>query len=126
MVKVEIGKDHVVFKLEGAQKFLALKNSVRIPLKNIESVSSETVKPLWLAARIGTHMPGVFMAGTFWTGEGKTFYYVRNRSKCVTLKLKDHGYSKVVFEVDDKESVTRDLRKVIREWRLKDDATSED
>ena len=59
MVKVEVGKNEVVFKLEGAQKFLAVKSSVRIPFEKIASVSTEKVKPLWLAGRVGTHLPGV-------------------------------------------------------------------
>ena len=46
MVKVELGKEYVTFKLEGSQKFLALKSSVRIPLKKIDTVSTETVKTL--------------------------------------------------------------------------------
>jgi len=87
MVEVELGKEYVTFKLEGAQKFLALKNLVRIPFRNIDIVSTETVKPLWL-------------------------YYVRDRSKCITLKLRDHEYSKVVMEVDDKENVANNLRKL--------------
>ena len=44
---------------------------------------------------------------------GKTFYYVRDRSKCIALRLKDHEYRKVVMEVDDKESIAQDLRKLI-------------
>lgn len=103
----------MTFKLEGAQKFLASKSSVRIPLKKIAGVSTEAVKPLWLAGKVGTHMPPIFWAGTFWTMAGKTFYYVRDRSKCITLRLKDHEYIKVVMEVEDKESVAQDLRKLI-------------
>ncbi|MFB0568646.1 MAG: hypothetical protein ACETV0_03400 [Nitrososphaeria archaeon] len=114
MVEVKLGKEYVTFKLEGAQKFLALKNRVRIPLKNIDSVSTETVKPLWFAGKIGSHMPPIFWAGTFWTREGKAFYYVRNRSKCITLKLRNHEYSKAVVEVDDKESIASTLRKLIK------------
>lgn len=83
-------------------------------MKNIDNVSTETVKPLWLAVKIGTHMPPIFWAGTFWTREGKTFYYVGNRSKCITLKLKDHEYSKVVLEVDDKEGIAYNLRKLLK------------
>lgn len=113
MVKAELGKEYVTFRLEGAQKLLAFKRSVRIPLKKIDDVSTETVKPLWLAGKIGTHMPPIFWAGTFWTMGGKTFYYIRDRSKCITLRLKDHEYKKVVMEVDDKESVARELRKLI-------------
>jgi len=113
MVKIKLGKEYVTFELEGAQKFLALKSLVQIPLKNIDIISTETVKPLWLAGRLGTHMPPIFWAGTFWTREGKTFYYVRDRSKCITLKLRDHEYSKVVMEVDDKENVANNLRKLL-------------
>jgi len=53
------------------------------------------------------------LGGTFWTMAGKTFYYVRDRSKYITLRLKDHEYRKVVMEVDDKESIAQDLRKLI-------------
>ena len=103
----------MIFRFEGAQKYLALKRSLRIPLKNIESVSTETVNPPWLASRIGTHLPPVFWAGSFWTRNGKIFYYVRDRSKCITLKLRDHDYSKVVVEVEDKESTARELSKIV-------------
>jgi hypothetical protein len=113
MVKVEIGKKEVVFKLEGAQKFLAVKGSVRIPFENIAGVSTEKVKPLWVAGRVGTHLPGVFMAGTFWTRRGKTFYYAKDRSKCITLLLRNHQYRWVVFEVRNKELVALQLRQAI-------------
>ena len=114
MVKVKVGKQSVAFELEGAQKFLAMKGRVNIPFRKIQSISTETAKPWpWIAHRIGTHLPRVFMAGTFWTKEGKIFYYVRNRSKCITLTLREHDYSKVVFEVDYKERVARALREAI-------------
>ena len=58
-------------------------------------------------------MPPIFWAGTFRTMAGKTFCYVRDRSKCINLRLKDHEYRKVVMEVDDKESIAQDLRKLI-------------
>jgi hypothetical protein len=119
MVKVEIGKNEVVFKLEGAQKFLAVKSSVRISFEKIASVSTEKVKPLWLAGRFGTHLPGVFMAGTFWTRQGKTFYYARDRSKCITLYLKNHQYKRVIFQVRNKELVALQLKKAIESHRSK-------
>jgi hypothetical protein len=62
---------------------------------------------------MGTHVPRGFMAGTFWTRKGKAFYYVRDFSKCITLHLKNHEYSKVVIEVDDKEAVTKELKNAL-------------
>ena len=64
---------------------------------------------------MGTHMPNGFMAGTFWTRKGKAFYYVRDFSKCVTLHLKGHKYSKVVIEVDDKQATAERLREMLLE-----------
>jgi hypothetical protein len=55
------------------------------------------------------------MAGTFWTRKGKAFYYVWDFSKCVTLHLKGHEYSKVVIEVDDKQATAERLREMLLE-----------
>jgi hypothetical protein len=103
LVKVEVEKDTVVFSFSGIQKFLAMKRTLRIPRKSIVEVSTEKVTLLWYARRLGTHLPKFFMAGIFWIKEGKSFWYVKNTSKCITLKLKNHEYSKVIVEVDDKE-----------------------
>ncbi len=113
MVNVTTGKGEVVITLDTREKLLALKHKVSIPIKNIVSVSTERAKPSWLSIKMGTHIPKGLMAGTFWTRRGKTFYYVRDFSKCITLHLKDHEYSKVVVEVDDKEAVAKELRKDI-------------
>ena len=104
MVKVSIGKDKVTFSLDAKGQFLALKNKISIPLDNITDVSTEIVKPRWLPIKTGTHIPKGFMAGTFWERRGKAFYYVKDFSKCVSLKLRNHDYYKAVFEVEDKQA----------------------
>jgi hypothetical protein len=103
----------VVITLDSKEKFLALKRTVSIPKENIVSVSTEKAKPSWLSIKMGTHVPKGFMAGTFWTRKGKAFYYVKDFTKCVTLNLQDHEYSKVVIEVDDKEAVARELKQAL-------------
>jgi len=113
MVKVSIGKDEVTFSLDTREQFLALKNKVSIPLDNIIDVSTERVKPKWLSIKMGTHIPKGFMAGTFWEHKGKAFYYVKDFSKCISLKLQNNDYSKAVFEVEDKHSVANEIRKSI-------------
>jgi hypothetical protein len=113
MVRVEIGKKDVVFRL-GAARFAPWGRDVRIPFRNIASVSTEKVKPLWLAVRMGAHVPGIFMAGIFWTRQGKTFYYVRDKSRCITLNLKNHEYKKVVVQVENKKSVASRLKEAIK------------
>jgi hypothetical protein len=111
MVDVSVGKDSITIKIEGAKKFFALKSKIEIPLDNIAKVSTEQVRPVWLPRmRIGTHIPGALMAGTFWLRTGKTFYFVKDFSKCITLHLKDHEYSKVIVQVDDKDTVAHRIR----------------
>ena len=110
MVKITIGKDHLTLKLDGAKKFLAIKSKIVIPLANITGVSTEQIKPLWFPEmRIGSHLPGIFMAGTFWLRRGgKTFYYARDFAGCITLKLRNHEYSKVIVEVGKDREVVAD------------------
>lgn len=112
MVSVTVGRENVTLKLEGSKKFLALKDSIVILLSKISRVSTERVRTFWQPwMRIGIHMPGVLMAGTFWVRESKTFYRVRDLSKCATLHLKRPEYKKVVVEVqEDKEAVAGRMR----------------
>lgn len=114
MVKVSILHGQLTVKLEGTKKFLALKSTIKIPLKSIKSVSLKPPKWIFLGVRAGTHIPGVMMAGTFWTRQGKQFYYVRDPKKCVTLTLHDHEYSNVVFQVDDHVAVAARISKALR------------
>ena len=111
MVKIAVDRNDVLITLDTKEKLLAVRRKISIPKKNIVSVSTEKAKPSWLSFKMGTHVPRGFMAGTFWTRKGKAFYYVRDFTKCVTLHLKDHEYSKVVIEVEDKEAVAKELEK---------------
>jgi len=114
VVNVSISHGEVVVSLEGAKKLLALKGKIRIPLKSIKSVSLRQPKWIFLGFRAGTNLPRVMMAGTFWTGSGKEFYYVRDPNKCVTLTLYGHEYSKVVFQVDNHEKVGSLISEALR------------
>jgi hypothetical protein len=113
LVKVDVGKHYVSFHFEGTQRFLALKTTVKIPLRNIDEVSTAPASAPWIAGKIGSHLPPFFSAGTFWTLTGKKFYYLRDGSKCVTLKLKNHEYAEVIIEVDDKRTMAENIRKML-------------
>jgi hypothetical protein len=115
VVTVQVDREYVSFRFEGTQSFLALKSTVKIPLMNIDEVSIDTASaPHVCLGKVGSRVPPFFWAGTFWTTTGKKFYYIRDRSKCVTLKLKNHEYAEVVVEVDDKQSIAEKIRKMIK------------
>ena len=82
-------------------------------MDGIIDVSTEIVKPKWLSIRIRTHILKGSMAGTFWERKGKAFYYVKDFSKCISLKLEHNDYYKAVFEVEDKQSVADERKKAI-------------
>ena len=67
-----------------------------------------------IVPKVGIHIPGGIMAGTFWRGKGKSFYYVGDFSKCVTLKLQDHEYPQVVVQVDDKFETAKRLIEALK------------
>jgi len=115
MVKFSVTKTAIIINFEGYKKFLALKNNLRIPLSCIKSVSTVPVRWLLLTPKAGTNFPGLIMAGTFFRREGITFYYVRDLKKCITFYLKNHRYSKVVVQVEQKDELASKIRKAVKE-----------
>ena len=113
MVKVSIGKDNITLEFPGAETLMALKRRVKIPLKSIESVSTEPRRWLFPSVKVGVRVPGVIIAGTYWTPDGREFYYMRNPKKCVTVKLKGNTYKKVIFHSDNKEETAQKIRDAI-------------
>jgi hypothetical protein len=109
MVRVEGGL--LVIEPKGAMsKFAALKSRLEIPLSCIKAVGTANaqLKGLKLA---GTALPPHY-AGQFYDfKEGRIFYALSDRDKCVTIKLEGFKYGKVVVQVDDKERTAERIRK---------------
>ena len=113
MAKIFIKKNSIEIKLEGIKKFLALKGTLKIPLRCIKKISTTPAKWLIFTPKSGTNFPGVIMAGTFFRREGMVFYYVRDLKNCITLSLANHKYAKVVIEVDDKTKTAKEIRNLL-------------
>ena len=117
MAKIFFSKKVITIKLEGIKKFLALKGTIKIPLRCIKRVSTEPVKWLIFTPKAGTNFPGVLMAGTFFQREGMVFYYTKNPKKCIILSLDGHRFSKVVIEVNNKLKTANQIRHFIKEYK---------
>ena len=111
MVEIRVRDRNLIIKLEGSERFLALKRRVNIPLSNITNVSTKKVSPPWFAGKIGSHFPPFFWAGTFCTRRGKEFYYVKNVNKCITINLQNHNYNSIIIEVKDNEATAEEIKK---------------
>lgn len=101
----------VIFKLRGMDKLLALKSEIKIPIYHIVSVSTEKVP--WNALRQvrigGTGLIGVIKDGSFLSGAGLLFYQMRDPNRCVSVELREERYTKIIFEVQDKEIAARSI-----------------
>jgi hypothetical protein len=112
---VTIKGDKVVFELHGIDKILAIKSTMTVPLKHITSVSTEKVhwKPFRQLRLAGSFMPGVVKDGRYLTSDGLMFFEMRHTNKCITVTLDNETYRKIIFEVDDKESIAKMINDAI-------------
>ncbi|HZT77200.1 MAG TPA: hypothetical protein VFA27_11115 [Vicinamibacterales bacterium] len=104
MVDVSIAGDMAVFELRGFDKLWSLRSRLEIPLAHIVSVEAnpEQIGRWWHGLKIvGTDVPGLFAAGTFYFHGEIVFWDVRNPASAVTLALEHERYKKLIIEVGD-------------------------
>lgn len=103
---VELTADALIVHVEGADRFWAIKSRLEIPLEHVAraaSASEEARK--WLhGMRVGgTHIPGVFSAGRFYSHGELTFWDVHDAEKAIAIELRDERYGRLILEVEDPE-----------------------
>jgi hypothetical protein len=108
---VRIEGSSLVIEPRGAvSKFAALRGRLEIPLSCVRAVSTDRaeVKGLRIA---GTALPPHYAGHFYDFKEGKIFYALSNKDRCVTIILAGFSYSRVVVEVDDKEQTAAMIRR---------------
>lgn len=101
MARIALEPDHVSLILAPLDEVLALHGSLHIPYGHIRSVRHEAVPAaLFRGIRIGTNIPGIKVAGTFFTPDGVIFYDFHDPSRCLIFDLDHEKYRKAVVEVD--------------------------
>ncbi len=109
---VRIENKNLVFEMHGIDIILAIRKSITIPLEHVLSVSTDRIpwKPFEQIKVAGTSLPGVIKDGMFLSSDGLLFFEMHNPDKCITVSLKNEKYKKIIFEVDDKESIAKTIR----------------
>jgi hypothetical protein len=113
MVDVTIEGDRAVFAVEGLDKLWALRSRLEIPLAHITDVESnhEQVGRWWHGFKIaGTHMPGLFAAGTFFFHGELVFWDVRSPADTIIVSLNHERYKKLIVQVADPDATIAKLR----------------
>jgi hypothetical protein len=117
MVDVTIEGDHAVFQVEGFDKVWALRSRLEIPLTHLTNVeaNAEQVGRWWHGFKVmGTDVPGVFAAGTFYFHNELVFWDVHDPARTIIVSLEHERYKKLILEVADPAITVSQLRAAIR------------
>jgi hypothetical protein len=104
MVDISVDADRVVFQVEGLDKLWALRSRLEIPLAHVTAIEHdpEAVGRWWHGIKLmGTDVPGIFAAGTFYYHGELVFWDVRDLAKTVIVSLDHERYKKLIVEVED-------------------------
>ncbi len=104
MVDLEVNQGSLVLHVRGADKFWALKSTLEIPLHHIAGVRADPkiARGWWHGLKlIGTDLPGVLWAGTFYQHGKRIFWDVHNPDNTIVIELHDERYGELIVEVAD-------------------------
>jgi hypothetical protein len=116
MVDITIHDDRVRFRVEGLDKLWAFRSELEIPLIHIVGVEAdpEQVGRWWHGIKVmGTDVPGLFAAGTFFYHGELVFWDVRHFEQTIIVSLAHERYKKLIVEVESPASAAARLRDAI-------------
>jgi hypothetical protein len=104
MVSITIDGDQAVLEVHGFDKLWALRSRLQLPVSHIVSVEAniEQVGRWWHGFKLlGTNVPGLLGAGTFYYDGELVFWDVHDPAKAIILSLDHERYKKLIIEVAD-------------------------
>ena len=117
MVDVTIEGDRAVFNVEGLHKLWSFRSRIEIPLTHITDVeaNAEQAGRWWHGFKlVGTDVPGLFAAGTFYYHGEMVFWDVQDPAHTVIVSLEHERYKKLIIEVSDVPATVARLRDALR------------
>jgi hypothetical protein len=117
MVDITIEGDRAVFTVEGMHKLWSFRSRIDIPLIHITGVDADRdqVGVWWHGFKlIGTDVPGMFAAGTFYYHGELVFWDVHDPARTVIVSLEHERYKKLIIEVSDVEGTVARLRAALK------------
>jgi hypothetical protein len=110
MVDLSIAEGKLTLHVRGADKLWAFKSSLEIPLVHIAGVRAdpEIARGWYHGIRLlGTNVPGVITAGTFFQDGKRVFWDVHHPEKTIVIDLHDERCTELVVEVADPDTAVR-------------------
>jgi hypothetical protein len=116
MVNVKLQGNVIVFEVAGWDRLWAFKSSLEIPVAHITDVYADPHPAMgWFNGFkiIGTGIPNIFKAGTFYQDGGFVFWDVRDPANTIVIELIHEQFNKLVIEVAEPEVVVNAILKAI-------------
>jgi hypothetical protein len=104
MVEISITDDHLHLEVKGMDKLWAFKSQLDIPLRHIRDVRHDPEAASgWFHGikLVGTSIPGIYTAGTFYQHGQRVFWDVRDPAMSIIIELHDERFGELVVEVND-------------------------
>jgi hypothetical protein len=116
MVDIQIADKTLKIEVLGWDKFWAFKSRLSIPLEHVVSArldGSILRKWLWAFKAPGSALPGIIIAGTFYSRGRRMFWDVHNPKEALVIELKDEKYTQLVLEVQNPELAVKEIGEAI-------------
>lgn len=106
MVNISIHGDRIHLDVEGIDQLWSLRSHLEFPLSHIRSVRIDpaAARGWWHGIRLmGSNIPGILTAGTFYQQGGIVFYDVHDPERTIVLELDHERYNRLIVEVEEPE-----------------------
>ena len=118
MVELAIQEGKLHLHVKGADQLWALRSTLEIPLAHIAGVrpADPSIMDSWWKGfkLVGTNLPGVIAAGTFYQHGKKVFWDVHHGEKAIVIDLHDERYDELIVEVEDPNSAMGLIRDALK------------
>jgi len=107
MAVIRVGDGEIVVEQGSIEMMFSMRGRIRVPVSNVTRIYVDpyvATEPKGVKAP-GTHIPRLFVAGTFHAGGVKTFWNIRRGERCVVIHLSNEKLDRLVIEVDDPAAV---------------------
>ncbi len=104
MVNVSIEGDRIHLDVEGIDQLWAMRSHLEFPLSHVRAVRVDpaAASGWWHGLKIiGSNIPGILTAGTFYQQGGIVFYDVHDPERTIVLELDHEHYNRLIVEVED-------------------------
>jgi hypothetical protein len=104
MVELRVELGNLIIDVQGMDKLWSLRSRLEIPLAHVQGVSpaNTEARGFFDALRLmGTYIPGLISAGTFYQDGGLVFWDVHDSANAIGIDLEHERYHRLVVEVED-------------------------